>query len=198
MLIGHCCSLWQRFNMVLENFLRDFVPYWHDSIMHIHDVNLQFQHISKLLYWIEICWLWRPFEFSELIVMFKRPVWDDLNFVTWHVILLEVAIRRWWTWWSATILKQAVTFKQFSIGTKDPKVCKENILHTITPPAAWTVDTRQDGSIQFWPSHLNVAAEIEGSGNVFFPIFICPILVSQFEWLPQFPVLSWQECLLLL
>ncbi len=29
------------------------------------------------------------------IVMFKKPVWDDLSFVTWCIILLEVAIRRW-------------------------------------------------------------------------------------------------------
>ncbi len=27
--------------------------------------------------------------------MFKKPVSDDLSFVTWCIILLEVAIRRW-------------------------------------------------------------------------------------------------------
>ncbi len=27
--------------------------------------------------------------------MFKKPVWDDLSFVAWCIILLEVAIRRW-------------------------------------------------------------------------------------------------------
>ncbi len=27
--------------------------------------------------------------------MFKKPVWDDLSFVTWCIILLEVSIRRW-------------------------------------------------------------------------------------------------------
>ncbi len=26
--------------------------------------------------------------------MFKKSVWDDLSFVTWGIILLEVAIRR--------------------------------------------------------------------------------------------------------
>ncbi len=58
-------SLWHRFNKVLETFLWDFGPYWHDSIMqllqicrlHIHDVNLPFHHIPKVLYWIEIWWL---------------------------------------------------------------------------------------------------------------------------------------------
>ncbi len=63
-------SLWHRLNKVLETFLRDFGPYWHDSItqllqicrLHIHDANLPFHHIPKVLYWIEIWWLWRPFE----------------------------------------------------------------------------------------------------------------------------------------
>ncbi len=58
-------SSWLRFNKVLETFLRDFGPYWHDSItqllqicrLHIHDVNLPFHHIPKVLYWIEIWWL---------------------------------------------------------------------------------------------------------------------------------------------
>ncbi len=55
-------SSWHRFNKVLETFLRDFGPYCHDSItqllqicrLHIHDVNLSFHHIPKVLYWIEI------------------------------------------------------------------------------------------------------------------------------------------------
>ncbi len=93
-------SSWHRFNKVLETFLRDFSPYWHDSItqllqicrLHIHDVNLPFHQIPKVLYWIKIWWLWRPFELSELIFMFKKPVWDDLSFVTWCIILLEVML----------------------------------------------------------------------------------------------------------
>ncbi len=63
-------SSWHRFNKVLETFLRDFGPYWHDSITQllqicrlvIHDENLSFLHIPKVLYWIEIWGLWRPFE----------------------------------------------------------------------------------------------------------------------------------------
>ncbi len=112
-------SSWHRFDKVLETFLRDFGPYWHDSItqllqicrLHIHDANLPFHHIPKVLYWIDFWWLWRPFEKRELIVMFKKPVWDYLSFVTWFIILLDVAIRRWYTvvikgWtWSATILR---------------------------------------------------------------------------------------------
>ena len=63
--------------------------------LHIYDANLPFHHIPKVLYWIDIWWLWRLLENSELIVMFKKPVWDDLSFLTWCIILLEVAIRRW-------------------------------------------------------------------------------------------------------
>ncbi len=85
--------------------------------------------------------------------MFKKPVWDDLSFVTWCIILLEVAsedvytvVIKGWTW-SAIILRSAVAFKQCSIGTKGLKVCPENIPHTITPPPlAWT-ETRQDESM---------------------------------------------------
>lgn len=65
--------------------LRDFGPYWCDSIIHlqqtcchIYDANLTFHIIKIVLYQIEI---W--FEYSGLI------------FVKWHFILLEVAIRRW-------------------------------------------------------------------------------------------------------
>ncbi len=50
-------SLWNRLNKVLETFLRDFGPYWHDSItqllqicrLHIHDATLPFHHIPKVL-----------------------------------------------------------------------------------------------------------------------------------------------------
>ncbi len=59
-----------------------------------------------------------------------------------------VVIKGWTC--SATILSSAVllNFKLCSIGTKGPKVCQENIPHTITPPPpAWTVETRQDGSM---------------------------------------------------
>jgi len=49
-----------------------------------------------------------------------------------------------WTW-SETMLR-TVAFKRFIIGTKGPKVCQENIPHTITPPGS-TVVTRHDGSM---------------------------------------------------
>ena len=57
-----------------------------------------------------------------------------------------------------------MTFKQWLIGVKRPRVCQENILHAITPPAAaWTVDTRQVGSMDsiYWCLSLSLlSAEI--------------------------------------
>ena len=45
--------------------------------LHIHAANLPFPHIPKVLYWIEIWWLWRPLEHNELIVMSVEPAGDD-------------------------------------------------------------------------------------------------------------------------
>lgn len=43
---------------------------------------------------------------------------------------------------------QQHSFKQYSIGINVLSVCQENIPHTITaPPPAWTLDTRQAGSM---------------------------------------------------
>lgn len=35
------------------------------------------------------------FDCSELIVTFKKAVWDDLSFLTWCVTLLDADVRRW-------------------------------------------------------------------------------------------------------
>lgn len=74
---------------------------------------------------------------NELTVVFKKSFWDYLSFFTWCVFLPEAAIRRWdtmvtkrWTL-SVTILMDAVPFKPCSVGTKGPKVCKENTPHTL-------------------------------------------------------------------
>lgn len=48
----------------------------------------------RVLWCIEIWWLWRIFQDSELIVMFKKPDCILLNFVR-RFILLKAAIRRW-------------------------------------------------------------------------------------------------------
>lgn len=66
-------------------------------LQNLYDVNLPFHHIPMALYWIVIWCLWRSLEYCELINMFQKPVWGVLmmRFVTWCIILLETAIRRW-------------------------------------------------------------------------------------------------------
>lgn len=78
--------------------LRDFAPYLQLLQIyqhHIHDENHLFYQIPKVRYWIETRWLWRPFEYSKLIVMFKNQVWEYQRFVIWRAILLEAVIRRY-------------------------------------------------------------------------------------------------------
>ncbi len=105
---------------------------------------------------------------------FTKPVWDDFSFVTWCIILLEVFIRRrvhcshkGKDMVSNNTQVGWVVFKRCSISTKGPKVCQENIPHTITPhhqpeplrqgrmdPCFHVLYTK------FWLYHLN-AAEIK-------------------------------------
>ncbi len=72
--------------------------------------------------------------------------------------------------------------------------------HTITPPpAAWTIETRRDGSMLSCSlrqilTHLNVAAEIQThQTRQRFSIFYCAVLLSLCELYPPCPVLIWQE-----
>lgn len=98
----------KRLQKLTIHFIRNrfFVPYWYDSItemlqicsLYIHDLKFSFLHIPKMLSWTEIWWWWRPPEYSDLIVIFKKPIWDNLSFVTWHVVisrLYTVAKKGW-------------------------------------------------------------------------------------------------------
>jgi len=72
--------------------------------------------------------------------------------VTWCIILLEVAISEWDHGGHKEMANAhqqcTVAFKRCPNGNKGPKVCQENIPHTITPPPpACTVVTRHDGSM---------------------------------------------------
>lgn len=67
----------------------------------IHGVTLPFHNSPKVIYWIEIWCLCRPFEYHEVIVMFKKPLWDDLSFDTWFQYPAEAAIR----WWYIVVIK---------------------------------------------------------------------------------------------
>ena len=86
-------SLWHGFHKMMQTFLWDSVPCWHDCMMQL--LNLPFYHILKVFYWIQIRWLGRPLKNIELIVLFIKPVWDGFCIVTWCIVMLEVAIRRW-------------------------------------------------------------------------------------------------------
>ncbi len=169
----------------------DFGPYWQESIrqllqicrLHIHNANLPFHHIPKVLYLIEIWWLWRPFEESELIVIFKKPVWDDLSFVTWCIILLEVAFRRW-VHCSHKGMDMVSNNTQVGCGPMCAKKISPTPLHHQPEPLR---QGRMDPCFlvlyaKFWPYHLNVGAEIEThQTRQHFSIFYCPILVSLCE-----------------
>lgn len=59
-------------------------------------MTVPFQNIPEVLYWIETH-VGRPLECRELMVLFQKPVQDDLSFVRWFTILWEVAIRSLWS-----------------------------------------------------------------------------------------------------
>ncbi len=86
-------SSWHRFNKVLKTFLRDFGPYWHDSItqlqqicwLHIHDAKLPFHHIPKVLYWIEIWWLWGHLSKVNSLSCSRNQ--SEMIWALWHCAL---------------------------------------------------------------------------------------------------------------
>lgn len=51
---------------------------------------LSSHQISKVFCWIEI----RSLDYSELIFIFQKPVWDYLYLGAWCIVLLKVVIRR--------------------------------------------------------------------------------------------------------
>lgn len=169
--------LWHRFNTVLTTYLRDFGLYWHESIkaflqicrLHIHDVNLPFSHIPKVLCWIVTWWLRRLTEF-------KKPLWGHFSFVTWCVILLAAAIRRWVCCGHkgmAMTVRSAVVLNNDQLILRGPK-CAKKILpqHSVQ----WIHPTRQDEFTLSYCLHL-ILIKPE---NIF-PIFYCAILVSLFD-----------------
>ncbi len=107
--------------------------------------------------------------------MFKKPVWDDLSFVTWCIILLEVAIRRWI---HCSHKRDGHSQQQYSGRLwclKDAQLvlrgqnCGKKIsptpLHHHHQPEPWR-QGRMDPCFhvlyaKFGPYHLNVAGEIE-------------------------------------
>ncbi len=106
--------------------------------------------------------------------MFKKLVWDNLSFVTWCIILLEVAIRRRA---HCSHKKDGYCQQQYSgrlwhlnnaqLVLKGPKCAKKispTPLHHHQPEPlrqGWMDPCFHVLYAKFWPYHLNVATEIE-------------------------------------
>lgn len=80
-----------------------------------------------------------------------KPVWDDICFVTWSVIQLKVAIRRWAHGGHKEMYMDSnntqVGCDVKTMLRRGTDVCQENIPHTILPQATvWIAKRRQDGS----------------------------------------------------
>ncbi len=121
--------------------------------------------------------------------MFKKPVWDDLSFVTWCIILLEVAsedgctvVIKGWTW-SATILSRLWRLNDAQLVLRGPK-CANKISPTPLRHHHQPEPLRQDRMdpcfhvlyTKFWSYHLNAAEIKTHQTRQLFPIFYCPIL----------------------
>lgn len=64
--------------------------------LHIHDSNLHFHYITKVLYWTEVWWgFWSSV--NSLSRLRNQTIW--VSFVTWLIILSEneqTVVRKWW------------------------------------------------------------------------------------------------------
>lgn len=111
--------------------------------LYIHSGN--FHHI--LLYWIDVWWLWKSFEYSHVQENSLRLF--ELDELTWHLILIEAQP-------DDGILRserdgpghQLYTGRMWCLNyAQRSKVCQKTISHTITwTQPAWTNDWRQDES----------------------------------------------------
>ncbi len=102
--------------------------------------------------------------------MFNKPVGDDLSFVTWCIILLEVAIRRWvhCSHKGMDMVSNNTITNDAKLELRGPKCAKKISpapLHHHHQPEPLR-QGRMDPCFRviydkFWPYHLKVAAEIE-------------------------------------
>lgn len=127
---------------------------------------LIFCHIPKVSYWLQFCWLGRSLKYTEPIVMFLEPVWDNLHFVKWCIFILEAAIiiiainkckwstkARWKTAafkWCLTWFKEPIVFHETFPTPLQHHQQSELFTHGRLGP--WILDV--DG--KFWPNHLQI------------------------------------------
>lgn len=145
MFVFHLIKKWSPDlgKLLLKLFTSMLVSVWivtHGNVMlPVQLANIGLSSIGQ------IWWLWRLLEYTELISMFREPVWDYLIFVICSMILLGVAIRGWVHCSHERIGQRQ---QQYScLLVRSPKLCQENIPQTITTSSAWTVYATQCRSI---------------------------------------------------
>ncbi len=117
---------------------------------------------------------WRPLECSELIVLFKKPIWDYLSSVTWHSSSWEFPSQDGYT---VVIKGYGHVEQQYSdrlwhvndaqlvlSGSKSAKKISPTPLYHHHQPEL-LIQGRMDPCFhvvyaKFWPYHLNVTAEL--------------------------------------
>lgn len=81
---NYCMCVWNTLHYIykLGTLVHLIKMYW-------TEYNLKHLEATVIMIWCcknnteltEILWLWSPFEYSELIVIFKKLSWDELSFV---------------------------------------------------------------------------------------------------------------------
>jgi len=117
---------------------------------------------------------------------FKKPVWDDLSFVTWYVILLKVAIRRWVhcghkgvDMVSKQYLGRLWHLNNAQLALRGPK-CAKNISSTPLHQQP-LIQGRMDPCFHMFTPNSDPTIWMSQQKSRLFPIFYCPILVSPCE-----------------
>ena len=115
--------------------------------LHIHAASLPFCYIPKVFYWIHIWWLGRSAKFTELGTSQRRLWICDMEHYP-----ADSNLQRMVNWGMHVVSNNSCMCTEQMYLNHGWVVlkgqCQGNLHHTITPPpAAWTVDTRLDGSM---------------------------------------------------
>lgn len=138
---------------MLETFLRGCfsIITWLHLTVHPHPWCEPLLHAKgAVLDW----WQWRPFEWTHCHIQ------DDLNSVTWCVILMEAAIR---SWAHCDLKEMDVGLKPCSVGSK------------VHPSHYYTITT----SLNCWYNSDPISVLTQQTRHCFTSLcFFCPVLVS--------------------
>lgn len=121
--------------------------------------------------------------------LYKRPVWDDLSFVTWCIIQLQAATRRWLhCGYKGTDMfsnnTQTVAFKWCLVVTKGSKVCQENIPSPLHHRQTEQLDPCFHVVFLFWPYAHQTRQRFSNPvcfvlGKLHFPVLSCQVPCSE-------------------